>query len=265
MPLSCPAPAAMKPSVLLGDRDRRRSLVRPPPWVDPRAAGPEAGPECGENAAKTASDARANPNFGANALRSRDPSQKARGSNAAVDTTLQRAPMTAPEPPDTRGGETRTNDHRHLVHSDRRDLALCRLRLRRGSRPEPAALRVGDLAGHSVRACGAHLNALETFPWFAAAVIVAHMVGGPSRTADVLAVVYVLLRIGHMAAYVAGRQPLRSAAFGLAQLCRAGDLRLAAVPLERRKPPSRGGEERGLVSARTNGEMRGRGRRAELG
>lgn len=45
------------------------------------------------------------------------------------------------------------------------------------------------------------------------------MVGGPSRAADVLAVVYVLLRIGHMAAYVAGRQPLRSAAFGLAQLC----------------------------------------------
>ncbi len=44
------------------------------------------------------------------------------------------------------------------------------------------------------------------------------MVGGPSRIADVLAVVYVLIRIGHMAAYIAGRQPLRSAAFSLAQL-----------------------------------------------
>ena len=44
------------------------------------------------------------------------------------------------------------------------------------------------------------------------------MIGGPSRIADALAVVYVLLRIGHMAAYIAGRQPLRSAAFGIAQL-----------------------------------------------
>ena len=44
------------------------------------------------------------------------------------------------------------------------------------------------------------------------------MVGGPSRIADVLAVVYILIRIGHMAAYISGRQPLRSAAFGIAQL-----------------------------------------------
>jgi len=44
------------------------------------------------------------------------------------------------------------------------------------------------------------------------------MVGGPSRIADILAAVYVLLRVGHMAAYIGGRQPLRSAAFGLAQL-----------------------------------------------
>src|SRR5208282_6864495 len=77
---------------------------------------------------------------------------------------------------------------------------------------------VGELVGQSVRAYGAHLNGLETFPWFAAAVIVAHVVGGPTRIADVLAVVYVLIRIGHMAAYISGRQPLRSAAFGIAQL-----------------------------------------------
>ena len=44
------------------------------------------------------------------------------------------------------------------------------------------------------------------------------MVGGPSRIADVLAVLYILLRIGHMAAYIAGRQPLRTAAFAVAQL-----------------------------------------------
>jgi uncharacterized MAPEG superfamily protein len=78
--------------------------------------------------------------------------------------------------------------------------------------------RVGELAASSARAYGAHLNGLETFPWFASAVIVAHMIAGPSRIVDILAVVYVLVRIGHMAAYIAGRQPLRSAAFTVGQL-----------------------------------------------
>jgi len=77
---------------------------------------------------------------------------------------------------------------------------------------------VGELAERSLRAYGAHLNGLETFPWFAAAVIVAHMVGGPSRIADVLAVLYILVRIGHMTAYIAGRQPLRTTAFTIGQL-----------------------------------------------
>ncbi len=91
----------------------------------------------------------------------------------------------------------------------------------KGLDPNQPRFHVGDLTGRSARAYGAHLNGLETFPWFAAAVIVSHMIGGPSTTANVLAVVYVLLRIGHMAAYVADRQPLRSAAFGVAQLVAA--------------------------------------------
>jgi uncharacterized MAPEG superfamily protein len=87
----------------------------------------------------------------------------------------------------------------------------------KGVDPNQPRYQVGDLSGQSLRAYGAHLNGLETFPWFAAAVIVAHMVAGSSRIVDVLAVVYILLRIGHMAAYLAGRQPLRSAAFIVAQ------------------------------------------------
>ena len=43
------------------------------------------------------------------------------------------------------------------------------------------------------------------------------MVGGPSRIVDILAVIYILVRIGHLAAYLAGRQPLRTAAFTVAQ------------------------------------------------
>jgi len=87
----------------------------------------------------------------------------------------------------------------------------------KGIDPEQPRFQVGGLIGQSVRAYGAHLNGLETFPWFAAAVIVAHMVGGPSRIVDILAVIYILLRIGHLAAYLAGRQPLRTAAFTVAQ------------------------------------------------
>ena len=88
----------------------------------------------------------------------------------------------------------------------------------RGIDPNQPRLNAGDLEGRSARAYGAHLNGLETFPWFASAVIVAHIVGGASRIADILAVVYILVRIGHMAAYLAGRQPLRSAAFTVGQL-----------------------------------------------
>jgi uncharacterized MAPEG superfamily protein len=44
------------------------------------------------------------------------------------------------------------------------------------------------------------------------------MVGGPTRIADILAVLYILVRIGHMTAYIAGRQPLRTAAFAIGQL-----------------------------------------------
>ena len=77
---------------------------------------------------------------------------------------------------------------------------------------------VADLQGRTARAYAAQLNGFETFPLFAAAVIVSHVIGGPSGAANLLAIVYILLRLGHLAAYIADRQPLRSAAFSLAQL-----------------------------------------------
>ena len=88
---------------------------------------------------------------------------------------------------------------------------------------DPRQPRVGaaGLTGQAARAYGAQLNGYETFPPFATAVIVSHIVGGPSATTNVLAVLYVLLRIGHMAAYIGDRQPLRSAAFTVAQLVAA--------------------------------------------
>ncbi len=88
----------------------------------------------------------------------------------------------------------------------------------KGLDPNQPRVGAGALTGQTARAYGAQLNGFETFPLFAAAVIVAHRVGGPSRIVDILSVLYVLLRLGHMAAYIAGRQPLRSAAFTVAQL-----------------------------------------------
>lgn len=84
-------------------------------------------------------------------------------------------------------------------------------------RNEPRA-HVADLDPRSVRAYGAQLNAFEAFPFFAAAVIIAHIAAGPRPFTDVAAVIYILFRVGHMAAYLARNQPARSAAFGLGHL-----------------------------------------------
>jgi uncharacterized MAPEG superfamily protein len=79
--------------------------------------------------------------------------------------------------------------------------------------PKLPRKRVPDLEGLAARAYGAHLNAFEAFPPFAAAVVVSHIVEGASAIADALAVVFVLARAAHMAFYLLDRQPARSAAF----------------------------------------------------
>lgn len=88
----------------------------------------------------------------------------------------------------------------------------------KGIEPKQPRLGVPKLDSRSARAYAAQLNGFETAPFFAAAVIVAHMLKGPSAVVDILAVVYVLVRAGHIAAYLADRQPLRTAAFTVGQL-----------------------------------------------
>jgi uncharacterized MAPEG superfamily protein len=86
------------------------------------------------------------------------------------------------------------------------------------SKLDPRAPRVGvpALEGLAARAYGAHLNSFEAFPFFAAAVIVSHIVEGADATVGWLAVAFVAARLGHMAAYLIDRQPLRSAFFFVA-------------------------------------------------
>lgn len=79
--------------------------------------------------------------------------------------------------------------------------------------PNTPRTRVPQLQGLAARAYGAHANAFETFPPFAAAVIISFLAEGASATVDRLACIYIVARIAHMGFYLADRQPLRSAAF----------------------------------------------------
>lgn len=72
------------------------------------------------------------------------------------------------------------------------------------------------LAPHKRRAYAAHLNALETFPFFAAAVIIALTMGAPASTVNVLAALYVLLRVAHALLYILNKPALRSLFFAAA-------------------------------------------------
>lgn len=66
--------------------------------------------------------------------------------------------------------------------------------------------------GFRKRANAAQLNAFEAFPFFAAAVIVAHVVRGPQPQplVDLLAVGFVVLRVLYLACYLADQALLRS-------------------------------------------------------
>jgi uncharacterized MAPEG superfamily protein len=71
----------------------------------------------------------------------------------------------------------------------------------------------GDLEGTAARAYGAHLNHFEAFPFFAASVIIAHVLSGPSALVNWLAAAFILVRLFYTAVYLTDRQPLRSASF----------------------------------------------------
>lgn len=66
------------------------------------------------------------------------------------------------------------------------------------------------------RAYAAHLNAYENFPFFAAAVIVALTQGASVATVNLLAVLYVALRVIHGLLYIADQATPRSAVYALA-------------------------------------------------
>jgi uncharacterized MAPEG superfamily protein len=60
------------------------------------------------------------------------------------------------------------------------------------------------------RALGAHLNGIETFPFFAAAVLLAEFRAGPQHLIDELAVLFLIVRIAYVLTYIGNRPTLRS-------------------------------------------------------
>ena len=60
------------------------------------------------------------------------------------------------------------------------------------------------------RALGAHLNGIESFPFFAAAVLLAEFRLGPLRLIDELAVLFLIVRIAYVFTYLGNRPRLRS-------------------------------------------------------
>jgi uncharacterized MAPEG superfamily protein len=88
-----------------------------------------------------------------------------------------------------------------------------------------------QLEGWGARALGAAANAFETFPLFAAAVIVAHIAGADPGWSATWSILYLASRVAHGILYVSDLDKLRSAAFGVGQACDVALFVLAARAL----------------------------------
>jgi uncharacterized MAPEG superfamily protein len=74
------------------------------------------------------------------------------------------------------------------------------------------------------RANAAQLNSFEALPFFIGAVIIAHQLGAYQARLDLLAFLFVFLRVLYIMMYVAGLSTLRSLAWTLAFLVNVGIL-----------------------------------------
>jgi uncharacterized MAPEG superfamily protein len=95
------------------------------------------------------------------------------------------------------------------------------IRFRRfdNSRPRDPAFYDDALAQ---RALGAHQNGIETFPFFAFAVLLAEFRDAPQRLVDELAVLFVIVRIAYVLTYLGNRPTLRSILFSIGLLINLG-------------------------------------------
>jgi len=81
--------------------------------------------------------------------------------------------------------------------------------------------------GWRARANAAQANSFEALPFFLAAVLLATLFGAAQPWLDRLALLFVLLRLGYIAAYVGDLPTVRSALWALAFLANVGIFLLA--------------------------------------
>ena len=74
------------------------------------------------------------------------------------------------------------------------------------------------------RADAAQSNSFEALPFFIGAVVIAHQLAAPQTRLDILAVVFITLRVIYIAMYVAGLPLIRSTIWALALLVNIGIL-----------------------------------------
>jgi len=84
-----------------------------------------------------------------------------------------------------------------------------------GSRFDNANPRewLSNQSGFRRRANAAQLNSFEAFPLFAAAVIIAQLLGAPQPRVDLLALVFIAARLAYFGLYLADLATLRSLAW----------------------------------------------------
>ncbi len=70
-----------------------------------------------------------------------------------------------------------------------------------------------ELRGRAARALGAHNNAFEAYLMFAAAVLLAHVLGASPETAGMLSVAWVIARVLHGGMYLVNIDFARTGAF----------------------------------------------------
>lgn len=76
--------------------------------------------------------------------------------------------------------------------------------------------------GWKARANAAQANSFEALPFFIGAVIIAHQLGAPQTRLDILAVLFITLRLIYIVMYVGGLPTVRSLIWGLALLVNIG-------------------------------------------
>ncbi|MBI2768550.1 MAG: MAPEG family protein [Burkholderiales bacterium] len=74
------------------------------------------------------------------------------------------------------------------------------------------------------RANAAQANSFEALPFFIGAVVIAHQLGAPQTRVDILALVFVTLRVIYIAMYVAGLPTLRTVIWTVALMVNIGIL-----------------------------------------